>query len=335
MSPTITIDRLLVSKATRVIGHLELWFGNKQHPVTLGRAPEYDQTNPADVRRHVALIKSLGVHVVMPNTYGPQSPEHTALLWYLPELVTQRIGLIVNIDKGFYQNAANPLQAIKQYMAWLREHCFSLPIYEKFEGKYIVTFFVDPSDDPAMFDQIAAANLDCIILSNDQNKTANTMAWIQSDLAANSTWYMRTFGEKAGLHIPCVFAGFDDTRIVGGKALSRWDNSPARVWPAGGPNAATFKQCWDAFNAANTNGTLFPYVQIATLNDHEEGTAVEPKFDGSGGFLSPLPPPIVTHGEIWMDGKKVGDIAPGPHACTEVKVYSDGTITKRDFAFTI
>jgi hypothetical protein len=332
-----TIKSLLYSGCTsRIIGHLELSVSpTNKRPVDQTRWPGYDQHNAADVTAHCQRIKGLGFDVVMPNTYSVGSFENQSLLLYMPALQAAGLGLIINIDKGIYASQPNPQTAIANYLTWMRANCFTFSNYEKFGGKYLVTFFTLPTDSPAMFRSIEAANPDILFVYNDPNMGPNTMAWIQSDLTANLDWWIRTYAKTGTLQIPCFYPGFNDTLMRNAVATSVWTppTVAARVWPAGGPNATTLQACFTTLNAHYSTTFQPPYIQGVTLNDWDELTAMECKADGTGGYFASTAPTL-NHQELWVNGTKFGNLAPGNSACTIVSVYSDGSLKDNNFTYT-
>ncbi len=319
---------------SRIIGHLELCINAAQRrPVDPTRSPGYDQHNAADVTKHIARLKALGIDVLMPNTYAIGSPENVSLEVYLPLLEAAGMGLIINIDKGLYAMQPSPIAAIRTYLTYLRTRCFPLKNYEKWNGKYIVTYFVLPTDDPAMFRQIEAENPDVIFVYNDGSKGPNTMAWVEQGLDQAMDYWCRQYANALGLQIPCISPGFNDTLLRNGIPTSVWDpTQPARIWPAGtGPSSNILAAFFKVFNTYYSIAHQAPYLQLVTINDWDELTAIEPKADGTGGYFSPLPvaaPAPAGHGEIWIGGTKQGDYPPGT-VITIQKCAANGSVLSK------
>lgn len=350
--PTIR-ESLYPGATTRIIGHTEMSVG-PHNPRDRSRWPGYDQHNPADVLAHCQRLKALGEDILMPNNYAIGSYDDISFNLYLVAMQEVGLNLIVNIDKGLYDGKTNiPVVEIRNYIAYLRKIAFPLPIYEKYQGKYVVTYFVLPTDDPRMFAQIEAENPDVLFVYNDAKMGQSQMAWVQQGLENSLDGWCKTYASRndGGLYIACASPGFDDTL----DGHSAW-GGPARVWPAGiGPNAATLQAFFDVINKYWSTSHQLPYLQLCTNNDWNEKTSIEPKADGTGGFFSipaappppppppqppppvkpPLPPPVKpAHFELWADGKKIGDIldqAPGKHEVTLVGVSQDGTVKKYPF----
>lgn len=323
-----TIANYLYSGCTaRKIGHTELWFGKPGRPADSSRNPGYNQQSPTDAAAHCDRLKKLGIDVLMFNTYAIGSWENHALEIYLPITTQKKLNVIINIDKGIYRGKPSPITEIRNYLLYLRKVAFVLSNYEKWNGKYIVTYFAMPGDDPAMFAQIEKENQDCVFVYNGANFGKSQMSWIHSTLEVGLDQWCAHYSnlKDAGLYIPHVAPGFNDTF----QGHSVWSvNSPPRVYPPSiGPNADTLKRHFDVINKYYNTANQLQYLQLVTVNDWDELTSIEPKADGSGGFFAPVP--IVTvRGEIWVDGQKFGDLTPGNHTMTLVRVMSDGTLEK-------
>jgi hypothetical protein len=330
MSNPLIKDLLYNECTARIIAHLELWFyPGSSHCNDPSRNPGYNQHDPTFVNSHVTYFKSLGITDLMFNTYGESSPENISLLLYLAACESQGMGIIINIDKGVYTSAPNPQQAILDYLSYIRKTSFGLSMYQKFDGKFIVTYFTAPSDNPSIFREVEAVNPDVLFVYNDPTKgpttNGNNMAWIQSDLTLNLDWWIKTYGLLPGLQIPCLYVGFNDTNSL--TKQSCW-GGPARVWPSTGPNISVFQDCCKVIAKYYSSTNQPHYIQIVTANDWQEGSAVEQKLFGNAGYFSPIPPPVVNHGEIWIDGNKLSDLTLGAHELTLVDVYSDNSVIK-------
>lgn len=328
---------LYAGATTRIIGHTELWFGKPGRPADTTRNPGYNQNSPSDVAAHCKRLKSIEFDSLMFNTYAIGSFENKALELYMPETKNAGLGFCINIDKGIYDRSGkDPITEIRNYMAYLRKGAFTLPNYEKWgtERKFVVTYFVLPGDAPAMFRTIEQENPDCEFVYNDPSKGKSNMAWVHSGLEASLEAWCKKYANlhDGGLYIPNFSPGFNDAF----QGHSVWDNNPPRVYPPGvGPNAATLQRHFDVINKYYSTSNQCPMAQGVTVNDWDEDTAMEMKADGTGGFFSavaPAPPSpparTIDHGEVWVDGKKFGDLSPGDHTMTLVQVYSDKTLTK-------
>jgi hypothetical protein len=290
-----TIASMLYPGCTaRIIGHTELWIAKGHNPRDVTRWPGYDQQNPADIAAHCKRLKAIGIDVLMFNTYAIGSWENKSLELYIPETNNAGLNFCINIDKGIYDGAnRDPLTEIRKYMKYLRTAAFAAPNYEKWKGKFIVTYFALPSDSPAVFRTIESENPDCEFVYNDQSKGRSQMSWIHSGLEASLDAWCQKYAKlhDGGLYIPHVSPGFNDTF----QGHSVWNTNPPRVYPAEGPNAATLKKHFDVLNKYYSAQNPLAYLQLVTVNDWDELTAIESKADGSGGYFSvvtPAPSPV-------------------------------------------
>lgn len=306
-----------------------MWFGKKGRPADATRNPGYNQQSPSDVAAHCKRLKSIEFDSLMFNTYALGSFENKALELYMPETKNAGLGFCINIDKGIYRGKINPLAELRTYMAYLRKGAFTLPNYEKWQGRFIVTYFAMPGDSRNTFAAIEQDNPDCVFVYNGEAFGKSQMSWVHSSNAEASleSWCKKYANlHDGGLYIPNFSPGFNDTF----QGHSVWNNNPPRVYPPGvGPNAATLQNHFDIINKYYSVSNQCPMLQGVTVNDWDEYTAMEMKVDGTGGFFSVTPPPrTIDHGEIWIDGKKFGDLTPGDHSMTLVQAYSDKTLVK-------
>lgn len=293
--------RLYPGATTKVIGHTEVWFDGKAHTLDPTRMPSYKSNVPTDVKAQCQQLQAAGLDALMYNWYGPGNFKDDAVKCYF---ANSPIGHIINIDNGAFSSLAT-LQACLSY---IRKTYFTHPKYEKWNGKFIVSYFVK-SADPAWFRQVEQENTDVIFVYNGSHWGKSQMAWVQHDLEANADWFIRTFCSKndGGLYIPCASAGFNDLNSKTGKGV--WGADPARIWPAGiGANENTLNAYFQVINKYFSTTKQLDYLQLVTINDQDEGTGLLKPITQSGidTFLPPVPKDY--HLELWIDSAKLGDI---------------------------
>lgn len=284
----------------KIVGHTELSVNSKSRPFDRTRWPLYDQQNQTDVIAHCHRLKAQGLDVLMPNCYKMGGSEDAALSLYLNAMGDAGLTLIVNMDKGIWAGATTAGQIQSTIQAYidnrLRKDCFTKPFYEKWNGKYVVTFFAAGSapETPAVFASIRAANPDIEFVNNVQGYGGGQMSWMKFglDTAAYQNYYtgwLKNFSAKKDghLYIPHFSPGADDSY----QGHSIWPNkdgsfSPPRICPAGGPNLDFVKWHFGQINSFYSTSNQPPYVQGVTVNDWDEKTAMEPLADGTGGYFS-------------------------------------------------
>lgn len=281
----------------------------------------FDQHVYADVLQDCQNMFDFGV-CPMFNTYKVGSPESQSLMLYLKAMAATGLFYMINVDKEVWQNTPSADQAIRDYIAWLRVNCFSQPNYITHGGKFVLTFFVQGNEDPAMFAAIEndAANQDIAFVYNDPRIGRNTMWWVTQSLVGGITGWCAVAARRGGLQIPGIAHGFNDT--YNGQCV--W-GGPARVW--GPPSLQVLTAMRDM--AANYYGAANQprFFQFVTWNDCDEGTNLSPRKDGSGSYFAARPSPsaarpvlgpTVVRQEVWVNGRKVGNWPPGsPVAVTD------------------
>ena len=347
-----------------VFAHLETCNSPAHHrPIVASRSNGFDQSNPFDVANDCANANNLGFGF-SPNTYKVGSFENKCLLNYLPVMSQLGMPLMINIDKGVYQNTASEIDAIRAYILWLRANAFGKN-YFKWQGKYVITYFCSGNEDVGMFIKIENDNPDIAFVYNDNNVIkqieihrpnvpVNTMSWVTEGLTSSLEEWCKTYSNAPGLHIPHICPGFNDsvvrfvvptTGMIGpyksnvsgySTATSPWTNSdgsysPARIWNSPkGYGLPTLMEHAAVLNRYYSATHPMPALQIVTWDDLDEGTGIQPKKDGTGGFFSVPPPPpppvVVTHGELWVNGVKLGEYSSGTHKVTTQQCMSDGSL---------
>lgn len=264
-------DLLYSGAQTRIWAHVETCMKKGSRPLDSNRYPGYDSDDPVAVLAQCKTAKALGVDAFMYNSYAEGSYEdHSRSVYFT---ATQEAGMnqLINIDGGAFGNS---LAGLESYMAYTKSCIDKLPNYEKFKGKPIITYFAKAGNNPSWFRTIEQKYPQYVFVYNSSNWGLNQMAWIQSDLTANLDWFIRTFGLKkdGSLNIPCVFSGFNDNL----NGHSCWNkNSPARIWPAEGPNVGTYKACFDVINKYYSVSNPLEFLQLVTWNDWDELSALE------------------------------------------------------------
>lgn len=245
----------------------------------------FDQHVYADVLQDCQNMLDFGV-CPMFNTYKVGGWENQALVLYLKAMAAIGLQYMINVDKGVYQNTPSAAQAIKDYIAWLRVHCFSQPNYLTDGGRFVLTLFVNGDEDPAMFAAIVndPAYQDILFVFNDPRMGRNTMWWITQSMAGGLDSWCRMAAQRGGMQIPGLAHGFNDTF----KGQSVW-GGPARVW--GPPSLQVLTTMRDTAAKYYGPKNQPKYFQLVTWNDCDEGTFLSPKKDGTGSYFSPATAP--------------------------------------------
>lgn len=281
----------------KIIGHTELSVNSKSRPVDRSRWPVYDQQNLTDVIAHCRRLKAQGYDALMPNCYKIGSPEHNALLLYLAVMGDEGLEVVIDVDKGVWAGATSASQIqsmIQTYIdTFLAKKCFTLSNYGKWNGKYVVTFFVsgDPPETPAIFANLRALYPQIEFVNNSPANGGGQMSWMKfamtaADYQAYYTNWLKTYAKKndGHLYIPHFSPGGDDTLL----GHSVWSpTTPPRVCPSIGPNLDFVKWHFAQMNAFySASNQPAAWIQGVTVNDWDEKTAMEPLADGTGGYFA-------------------------------------------------
>lgn len=256
----------------RVHVYSQGWF---THPKTGSHVDVgYNSSDPAVVRRQVlacAEIVAPAVLNVCVDYYWNQDKETEAYTQVLmKESERQGTQFSIMIDKGAVGHAANPWQELSGLVAYLRSTYFKSPAYAKIGGKFMLWEFgvsAVKGIDMLVFEK---DNPDIAVFS--ENSGTNSYAWPNGFAPSSPQAYMQSYlKRKDSVMVPCLWKGFDDHSMTNPKE-SCW-GGPARLMAPGSTG-------WDLWNALvgliKGSGRKFAEIGIATLNDFDERTRIEP-----------------------------------------------------------
>lgn len=217
------------------------------------------------VERHVMSCAAVipAKVAIVPDWYGPSghpTEDYTQALRKQSELHGTEFSVM--IDKGALAgNSFNDL------LAFLRKEYFPSPAYSKVGGKFLVWQFGVKGVDFASIEKI---NPDITIVS--ENSSAASFAWPNGFAPDSPQAYMGRYLKRTdAFMVPCLWRLFDDHKVAA-PTQSVW-GAPAR-YMAAGPTG------WDTWNSLvaliKGSGRSFTDIGIATLDDYEEGTRLEP-----------------------------------------------------------
>jgi len=257
--------------------HIEPWFipGN-QHCKATGIT--YDSRDVKNIDRQLALIKSLGIGRVNINWYGPDNKDlDTASHNILVECANQHIPFWLCPDKGIFSGLPMTQWQSKfeDAMKYVAKYYTSSPTYWHWDGKPVINFFLNP--DVPNWNNVRSILGNAILLFEnksgyDHAQSNGAYAWVNStkgwDGVDIGLDYLHDFYSRpcpVGMYrVGGAWAGFDDT-------LASWSpahtGGKARVIPRN--NGCTLLQTLAAVPSTVTE------CLISTLNDHEEGSAIE------------------------------------------------------------
>lgn len=272
-------ELLPVSVVDRIWAHVETPFKKGSRPVDQNRW-RYNSNDPVAVALSCERAIAEGVNAFMYNSYAKGSYEDTCRKVYFEQTLKYGMNQLINIDGS--QITSGP--AYMAYLDYTVSCIDTLPNYEKFNGKPIITLFGKAGIEAAWLRAGEMKYPDICFIYYDCPYGQNLMDWIKvttDPTLPQAAFCQKYANDKSALFVPCLFMGFNDTvmRLVNGKLLatSVWEPPliPARVAPAEGPNAGTWAKCCENIRTYKPVGGAWPFAQIVTWNDQDEGTNVE------------------------------------------------------------
>jgi hypothetical protein len=269
----------------RLAAHYMMWFdrSSKSH-LDVG----YDSSDPAIVTGDLDLMQSMGVDLVTPDYYGTGNLFQLKVLDLLfAGCATRGMYIAPCFDGGIVKYRRDLAVSATSYMIGAmkayRDRYKGSPAIEKLpDGRMLCLAFSWNSGDPRYdVDETAVAKAmpDFAILFREAQGftkagSAGAFAWVHTDhakfCAANQSAPL-----KVGMG--AIARGFDDhnRRPDGDPTQSCW-GGPARITPE-----RDGQFLLDGIAAYNASAFKPQYMQIATFNDYEEGTAVREGIDSN------------------------------------------------------
>jgi hypothetical protein len=260
------------------------WFGRSDH-ISVG----YNSGDAAQVHRQVQDMMSRGIQGAIAAWYGSSNASidsATQLLKSEAEANAEHFEFAIMEDVGALGTAAanngcdvtNQLISDLSYVASQYE---SSPAYMHFNGRPVVFFFnVDALyiDWNRVVSSIPGNPL-LIFQGNDaftRNLSEGGFSWVNinsnnpfdPELSAQDSFYAAAQQASGRLAFGSAFKGFNDT-------LATWGTNRVIDQHCGQTWLQTFSEVGKFYSSSNQ----LPAMQIATWNDYEEGTAIEPGID--------------------------------------------------------
>ena len=289
----VDIHTLLYAGATtKVFAHYMPWWGGSGHAkIGLG-----DEANPAVVTAQVSDAISRGIDGFIVDWYGPQSTHHNTATLNVKAAAeaSSNFEFAICEDSGSLSGASDVTTKLLSDIQYMADNYFSSPRYLRWNGRPVVTFFLNTSlaIDWATVRASAAGNP--LFIFRNSGGFTNTdsdgsFAWVGISSTATDMglsyvdgFYKAALSHASELGIGSGYKGFNDTLASWGKDRIV-DQQCGQTW------LATWAEAGKYYSSANQLTNL----QIATWNDYEEGTEVESGIDNcvtisaalSGGTL--------------------------------------------------
>ena len=321
---------------TRIYATWLGWFGKAAH-MNVG----YNSADAGQVHRQVVDMISRGIQGAIAAWYGPANTTIDAATMLLKSeaeahagqfqfAIMEDVGALGTAAAGNGCDVTDQLISDLTYVATQYE---SSPAYMQMNGRPVIFFFgVDAYyiDWSRVISSIPGNPLLIFQGAKGLSHTSSDggFSWVNVDasnpfdlnLASQGAFYEAAQQKTGSVAVGSVYKGFNDT-------LATW-----------GTNRVTNQQCGQAWQQTFSEAGKFyssseqlPAIQIATWNDYEEGTAIEPGIDNCI-YLAPSQSGTTIHwsvngGEentidhytvfLSTDGTnlaKLGDVPTGTHA---------------------
>jgi len=269
---------------TKIFVTLMGWFGKPDH-----ESVGYRSDDPAQVHGQVEDMMSRGVDGAIEAWYGPANTviEHsTQLLKSEAETRAGQFQFAIMEDVGALGKAAkaNQCDVTDQMISdlnYVASQYESSPAYLHMNGRPVVLFFnVDAYfiDWSRVISSISGNPL--LIFEGTSGLTRKLsdggFSWVfvnsnnpfDPQLTAQDAFYTEAQNAPGRIAFGSVYKGFNDT-------LAAWTTNRVIQQQCGRTFLQTFGEVGKFFSGNNQ----LPGVQIATWNDYEEGTAIEPGID--------------------------------------------------------
>ncbi len=269
---------------TRIYATWLGWFGKVDH-MSVG----YNSADAGQVHRQVVDMISRGIQGAIAAWYGPANTTIEAATMLLKSEAEAHAGqfqFAIMEDVGALGSAAanNGCDVTDQLISdltYVATQYESSPAYMQMNGRPVIFFFGVDAYYIDWSRVISSIPGDPLLIFQGTKGLSHTssdggFSWVNVDasnpfdlnLAAQDAFYEAAQQKTGSVAVGSVYKGFNDT-------LAAW-----------GTNRLTNQQCGQAwqqtFNEAGkfySSGDQLPAIQIATWNDYEEGTAIEPGID--------------------------------------------------------
>jgi hypothetical protein len=277
---------LYTGSATRVLAHLQLWFGTPEH-ISVG----YSSNDPAQAHAQVEDMISRGIQGVIMDWYGPNNSIDQAAQLMMKEAETHAgFTFAIMIDagalKGTRCDGCSGQDAIIQDLQYLELVYFPSPAYLRVNGEPVVTNFnVD------LFAQVDWKAISATLSSNpvflfqdsagfSHSVSYGAYSWVMpstTDLGMNylANFYRTGKSYVSETSVGASYKGFNDT-------LASWGSKRIMSQQCG----TTWLQTFMEANSFFGSGDQLSMLQVVTWNDYEEGTEIESGIDNCVNILA-------------------------------------------------
>lgn len=273
------INDSINDKSSKIVANWMGWFEGATGNKHIGGVCRSD--DPRTVGAQVKMAKKIGLSGFVNDWYGYNPdfsvPVNEASLILMTECEEQGFEFSIMLDAGAFKwpQVTNKPAQLQDAINYTRTNYMSSSAYSRINGKPILYEFgwrgqaIDPL-------AIQTANPDIIIICQDKTPTGASFSWVNGfgSATAPNSYLDGYLAQTDAIMIPCMFWGFDD-HDPKNPTKSIWDSTAAArfIDPRYGQQ---WMDCINKINAASKKPGQFPYIQVCTWNDYEEGTRIEP-----------------------------------------------------------
>ena len=270
----------------KVIADYQPWFGDKEH-INVG----YSTQDPNVLRKQIQQAKDLGIYAFAVDWYGERRPFLDRSYALLQQIAAQNrfhVGLMYDEteeDNGHATDDA--LEAMdKAYRAYIGPSAPHRQAYLTYQGRPVIFIFPKRghTDWSRVREQVNSWETPPLLIYKDEPPASYAgvfdgfYAWVHPGpkgwSADGSEWgeqYLETFYQKMKNKYPdkllvgTAWPGFNDTK-------ASWSLNRHMDRRCG----KTFEDTLRVFRRHDDGSHPMPFLLIATWNDYEEGTEIEP-----------------------------------------------------------
>jgi hypothetical protein len=293
---------LYAGSTTRIIAHYMPWFADPKSGSPGHINVGYDSDDQTQVDNQIADMVSRGIHVVNPDWYGQSgqswssssSSHHNAVTLKVKTACESdgTINFFICVDIGAIQNASgvtNRTNALISEINYILANYATSARYEKVGGVPLINFF-GIEDATVNWDDVVAGltgSVKLIFMNSGgvpatyaSGNSAGAFGWPQPNIDTPSDPVTRDIyldplydafnANPAQIAMAVAFPGFNGT-------LSTWSQNKH----LGQRDGQTWLDTFTEINEHFSSGNQLDYLMIATWNDWEEGSAIEPGIENN------------------------------------------------------
>ncbi len=281
VSKSLSKTLLYPGNTTKLYVHFMGWFGNSNH-ANVG----YSSIDPAQVHRQVSDMKSRGFSGAILDWYGPGSYSDTVAGLLRTEAVSQAWQFAITEDVGSVSSYANgnicdATQKAINDLNYVASTYEGSSAYLRVNGRPVIFFFgleayyvdwarvrAQVSGDPLFLFRNSGGVTDPNSDGGFAWQTTNLSNPYDMSLGYLDTYYSTAVAHPSRISFGSGYPGFNDTD-------ASWTGNRVQHRQCGGTWLASVAEANKYYSTSNQ----FPFSQVVTWNDYEEGTAIEPGID--------------------------------------------------------